>query len=1219
MTNFYTTGGTLPPNAPSYVPRQADTDLYHALKQSEFCYVLNSRQMGKSSLVAHVAVKLRQEGLKVGPLELQLTYDAKPEQWYNSLLTKMGRILGVKKQLDTFWRNNPNLTPVQRWMQAIHEVVLTHFKQPVILCIDEIDVVRSLPFSTDDFFAAIRSCYNERAHNPDLQRLTFCLVGTARPTDLITDKQTTPFDIGQAINLTGFTEAEALPLVTGLEDKAANPEAVLRAILVWTGGQPFLTQKVCDLFWRHTDAPLASGKETAYVEQLIQTHIIKDWESKDDPPHLTTIRNRLIERENRQYTWQLLGLCRYILALSQPEKMLEAQVNELRLTGLMVKQPGGQLQVFNKIYEQVFNQQWLAQEQRQTLAANPYLGLSAFQAEDAERFFGRTQLTAILLEKCRDLDTAQLPRLLPILGPSGSGKSSVARAGLIPALQRLPDNFQVEIFTPTEFPLKVLSQWMQELTGSQGLTHRSTPTESRRGEPACSPNSACSPSFEDSLRNKSDTLASFVATFTTPLVLLIDQFEEIYTLCENTADGTAFIDNLLTAIQSPQGLLVILTLRSDFLGATQRHGLLNQIIARQAVIVPMMSDAELRDAIGKPAEQAGHPLDIATVDLLVEQAAGREGALPLLQFALTDLWEGLRQGVEPAETLRRIGGVGGALAGKAEDIYQSLAAGEKLVARRAFLKLIQLGEGTKDTRRRVKMVDMVAHGEDENVVHAILGRFARADARLVTLSKDEQAHRTAEVTHEALLENWQLLRGWLADSREDLRFEHRLSEAIRNWEGQRRADGLLWRSPDLDLLEKYYQHARQDMTAVQVAFYQASARKQWFTKKVIQFTVSALLILAFVSGIGTYLSVQAERRINQARDEAEQAQLMAQQDRDNAREAEKTAKEALKMAEEQKEAAQFAKQQKNMVKEAFKKAEERKNKALLRESLFLAEMAKQQIEQGNTVHSIIFALAALPESMDNPERPFVAKAEIQLYEAVAKLDKSVAKLNGQALIDYVRKIISGKELSTKQKEQLSLEESFPTLLEWIEEVEPKFAKVLTPKLRKKLGTITFLSICTDKYVKFAENEEAFKKWVELEQLTPEQSEELEWKNAIYRIACEKLIPKPEQTLKKLTPNSNLITHTPQSTFGKRAKNRADARYRKLSSPSPRKWWKLVCQTMNEVYNQEVAKTKTTKRQDKWQIWQKVFNGTVGVIHQDERKKRGGWSRNRIKNKISQCF
>jgi len=451
MTNFYATGGTLPPDARSYAPRKADTDLYQALKQGQFCYILNSRQMGKSSLTVQVANRLREDGIVVVIVELsgfgtQLTI----EQWYNSLLTKMGRNLGIKKQLDTFLRNNPT-TPVQRWMQAIQEVVLTHFKQSIILCFDEIDIVRSLPFATDDFFAAIRSCYNERAQNPDLQRLTFCLVGTASPTDLMANAQATPFDIGQAIDLTGFTFAEAMPLAPGLQGQADNPEAVLR-------GQPFLTQKVCELFCQHTDAPLTSGQEAAYVAQLVHSHIIEHWESKDEPPHLTTNRNRLLERDNSQHTWQLLGLCRFVPVTARGNA--RSAGNGIAFDRVNGQTTGGQLQVFNKIYAQVFNQQWLAQAQRETLAENPYLGLSAFQAEDAERFFGREQLTAILLEKCRDLDTAQLPRLLPILGPSGSGKSSVARAGLMPALLRhfLPDNVQVEIFTPTYFPLKEMAK-----------------------------------------------------------------------------------------------------------------------------------------------------------------------------------------------------------------------------------------------------------------------------------------------------------------------------------------------------------------------------------------------------------------------------------------------------------------------------------------------------------------------------------------------------------------------------------------------------------------------------------------------------------------------------------------------------------------------------------------------------------------------------------------
>ncbi len=897
MTNFYTTGGNLLPDAPSYVPRQADTDLYHALKQGQFCYILNSRQMGKSSLTVRVANRLRDDGIIVVVFELsslgtQLTI----EQWYDGLVLKVGEQLNLENELDDFWYDNENLGLAQRLEQALRRVVLAHYQQSVVICFDEIDSVRSLPFATDDFFATIRSCYNERAHNPDLQRLTFCLVGTARPTDLITDKQTTPFDIGQAIELTGFTFEEAMPLAQGLQGKADNPEAVLRAILDWTGGQPFLTQKVCDLFCRHTDTPLARGQETAYVAQLIQTHIIEHWESKDDPPHLTTIRNRLIERDNRKDTWQLLGLCRYILSLSQPEEMREAQANELRLTGLMVKQASGQLRVFNKIYEQVFNQHWLAQAQRETLAENPYLGLSAFQAEDAERFFGREELTARLLEKCSNLYTAQ-PRLLPILGPSGSGKSSVARAGLIPALKRLPDNFQVEIFTPTEFPLKELARIVASIQDIDSIDKIDE--------------------IERLLRAQDNTLLKRVETFTAPLVLLIDQFEEIYTLCEDAADGTAFIDNLITAVQpeSKKGLLVILTLRSDFLGATQRHGLLNQIIARQAVIVPMMSEAELRDAIGKPAEQAGHPLELATVDLLVDQAAGREGALPLLQFALMDLWAGLRKGVEPSETLRQIGGVGGALAGKAEDIYQGLSAAKKRVARRVFLKLIQLGEGTKDTRRRVKIIDMVAHGENENIVHAILSRFAQPDARLVTLSKDKQDHKTAEVTHEALLENWQTLKDWLADSRDDLRFEHRLNDAINNWQRQHQAVGLLWRSPDLELLHKYYQQAHQDMTAVQVGFYQASARKQEQTQWLKRVTVAVLVGLTVASAIGFYLisierkkaqeaeqktiiAMELKNKALQAEKKANEAALIAQQERNKAKESEQLARKAFKIATE---------------------------------------------------------------------------------------------------------------------------------------------------------------------------------------------------------------------------------------------------------------------------------------------------------------------------------
>lgn len=434
-----------------------------------------------------------------------------------------------------------------------------------------------------------------------------------------------------------------------------------------------------------------------------------------------------------------------------------------------------------------------------TLGDNPYQGLKAFRETDGDRFFGRDRLIAILRDRFAQLHADRTAvRVLPIYGPSGSGKSSLARAGLIPALGRQPvpggDRAQVAVLLPGNHPLEALGTVLARIA-----THDPTPVAKTREftQELAQPNAH---GDYDGLRRIANVLPEIDHA---PLIVLVDQFEEVYTLCADAGERWAFVATLLAAAQDPtQRVSVIVTMRSDFLGATQQQPALNHLFSEQGFLVPAMQPAELAEAIAQPARRAGYDLNPAVVQLLVEETQGQEGALPLLQFALMQIWEGLREGTDPAATLARLGGVGGALANEAQRLYGDLTPEQQRVARSVFLALIQFHEDGRYTRRRALLSELIHDQQPEPVVRSVIDRFARPGVWILIMSANAQHLEMVEVAHEALIQSWAALGSWLTDQGEALRHKRKIENAAAEW----MANG---KSPDYLLQGRSLRHARE--------------------------------------------------------------------------------------------------------------------------------------------------------------------------------------------------------------------------------------------------------------------------------------------------------------------------------------------------------------------------------------------------------------------------
>ncbi|GAX41820.1 WD-40 repeat-containing protein [Tolypothrix sp. NIES-4075] len=373
----YQVGGSLHTNDPTYIVRQADEKLYTSLKAGDFCYVLNSRQMGKSSLLQRTSYRLVEEGCSCAYLDVTRlgSENTTPEQWYKGIILSLFYDLNLAEHVKfkNWWDMQVGISPVQKLHQFVEGVLLPNIQNDrIFIFIDEIDSLLSLNFPVNDFFAWIRHCYNQQAHDRNFQRLGFALFGVASPSDLIADKRRTPFNIGTAIELYGFQLHEAKTLLKGLEEVISQPKAVLREIIYWSGGQPFLTQKLCQLIVRTaletSNRKIVLPPETAafWVEQFVRSHIIQHWESQDEPEHLRTIRDRLLFNEQR--AGRLLGLYQQVLQVKQTDTQPPSvftedsqEQTELLLSGLVEKH-NGILKIKNPIYESVFNAQWVSRQ-----------------------------------------------------------------------------------------------------------------------------------------------------------------------------------------------------------------------------------------------------------------------------------------------------------------------------------------------------------------------------------------------------------------------------------------------------------------------------------------------------------------------------------------------------------------------------------------------------------------------------------------------------------------------------------------------------------------------------------------------------------------------------------------------------------------------------------------------------------------------------------------
>ncbi|MEO1403546.1 MAG: AAA-like domain-containing protein [Cyanobacteria bacterium J06635_1] len=356
--SIYTTGGTVQAGGGIYLSRQADDELLRLCREGQFAYVLTPRQMGKSSLMVQTAQRLEAENITSVIIDLtKIGTAVTPEQWYLGLLTEIDETLMFDADIFDWWQQHAQLGVTQRLTKFFEEVLLQEVEGQIVLFVDEIDTTLSLEF-TDDFFIAIRYFYVARAQKAELGRLSVVLIGVASPGDLIRDPQRTPFNVGKRVDLTDFTPTEAQPLAAGLAADETQAQEILQWVLQWTGGHPYLTQRLCE-------AIVAEPRESwsaAAVQQQVEKLFLPGGVRNDN--NLLFVRDMLTQRtpNENQTVYDVLTTYREVwrdkqLVLDEEQSLIKSH---LKLSGIVRRDYAkGALHVSNAVYRDVFDETWV--------------------------------------------------------------------------------------------------------------------------------------------------------------------------------------------------------------------------------------------------------------------------------------------------------------------------------------------------------------------------------------------------------------------------------------------------------------------------------------------------------------------------------------------------------------------------------------------------------------------------------------------------------------------------------------------------------------------------------------------------------------------------------------------------------------------------------------------------------------------------------------------